>query len=137
MSKEELAAVTGELLDKAEKYETEEHLSSRPSEPTAYRFYHLLYYHILSDSSARRRTWEKDDLHPAMVPLFLERAGYKETPPDKPEASGHIPYAAVKMLATLRKNGQAPALDKLADDARQNSATRLTSRWPCTPRVSA
>ena len=126
MSKEELAAVTGELLDKAEKYETEEHLASRPSEPTAYRFYHLLYYHILSDSSARRRTWEKDDLHPAMVPLFLERAGYKETPPDKPEASGHIPYAAVKMLATLRKNGQAPALDKLADDARQNSATRLT-----------
>jgi len=67
-----------------------------------------------------------EDLHPAMVPLLLATAGYKDSPPDRPDKGGRIPYAAIHMLATLRTNGDAPMLDKIADNARQTSATRLT-----------
>jgi HEAT repeat protein len=62
-----------------------------------------------------------------MLPILLARAGYEEKPPAKP-AREILPvlFTAVPLLAELRKNGEAPDLDKIAADERQNSAIRLT-----------
>jgi HEAT repeat protein len=74
----------------------------------------------------RRSGLIKADLHPAMVPLLLAAAGYEEKPPDKPAREDYaIPFAAIPMLAALRQDSEAPILDKVAGDARQNSAVRL------------
>jgi hypothetical protein len=125
MSRAELQQAVARLVTQAERYELQERPGREP-EATAYRIYHLLYYRIMGAGSPHRSTWTKEDLHAAMVPLFLEMAGYKDNPPEKPDKAGRIPYAAIRMLATLRTNGDAPGLDKIADDARQTSATRLT-----------
>ena len=126
MSQEELATVTGQLLAKAEKSESMRASPGGRQEPTAGLVQQSLAYAVMGENPSYPRSWQKEDLHPAMVPLLLAKAGYEEKPPEKPEKPGCISYATVPMLASLRKNGQAPALDKLADDARQTSATRLT-----------
>jgi HEAT repeat protein len=61
-----------------------------------------------------------------MVPILLAKAGYEEKPPDQPAREDYaIPFAAIPMLGVLRQNGEAAILDKVAGDARQNSAVRL------------
>jgi hypothetical protein len=73
-----------------------------------------------------RRRWFKEDLHPAMLPLLLAPAGYEAKPAKPPARESHaIAYTAVPLLAELRKNGDAAALDRIAADENQNTATRL------------
>src|SRR5262245_19140396 len=83
------------------------------------------------DRQSRARWWE-EELHPALLPHLLAAAGYVEPnpgpldppPPDRDTTA--IPFMAIPMLAALRNNGEAPALDQVASDRRQNSAMRLT-----------
>jgi HEAT repeat protein len=80
-------------------------------------------------SSSRDRTpWFDGELDVAMVPLLLEKADYREKgiPEGKRATVKRVPYAAVDMLAALRKDGLAPKLDIVAEDPKQNSVTRLT-----------
>jgi len=69
--------------------------------------------------------WLEEELHPALVAHWLGGIGYNPR-----GAAGHdphaIPYQLVPLLASLRRNGGAPQLDKVARDVRQNSAVRLT-----------
>ncbi|MCI0458787.1 MAG: hypothetical protein L0Z62_17650, partial [Gemmataceae bacterium] len=79
-------------------------------------------------SSEGATTLTARDVHPRMIPLILARTGYLDgdqakQPPRRD--TYQIPQEAVPILATLRKDGEAPELDKIAADARQNSATRL------------
>ncbi|HEX5270255.1 MAG TPA: HEAT repeat domain-containing protein [Gemmataceae bacterium] len=77
----------------------------------------------------RSRDWSREDLHPAMVPIFLGAIGYVDPKEAKapPAAETHrVPFAVVPLLAALRADGAAPQLDKLAEDKNQNTAVRLT-----------
>jgi hypothetical protein len=68
------------------------------------------------------------DVHPRMIPVILARSGYLEgeaakNPPER--ETFPIPHEAALVLAALRKDGEAPGLEKIAGDERQNSAVRL------------
>jgi hypothetical protein len=63
-----------------------------------------------------------------MIPFLLERCGYQEKPPAKrvDRDTAQVSLATVSMLAELRRNNEAPDLEKAAADKKQNSAVRLT-----------
>jgi hypothetical protein len=61
-----------------------------------------------------------------MVGHLLASCGYEERPPaDQRVDARPFPYAAIAMLASLRKNGGAREIDRIATDERQNPAVRL------------
>jgi hypothetical protein len=84
---------------------------------------------VLSADRDRLARWWREDLHAAMVPIFLRVVGYV----DPKEAKGppaaetfRVPFGIIPLLAALRADGEAPQLDKLAADKGQNTAVRLT-----------
>jgi hypothetical protein len=84
---------------------------------------------VLSGGRDKGRDWCREDLHAAMVPLFLGTIGYVDpkTAKGPPAAETHrLPWGIVPLLAALRADGEAPQLDKLAEDKSQNTAVRLT-----------
>jgi len=90
------------------------------------KVYYLL-SRMLRYSSSDRPYWCREDLHAVMVPHMLAIAGYSTEMVPKAKASGHqVPYRVVPLLAALRKDGQAPHLDKTAQDLKQPEAVRLT-----------
>jgi hypothetical protein len=94
--------------------------------PTSYGIYHLLYYNTLHAGSDRS-DWFAEELHPKMLPTFLAGAGYRASPDAPPQRDTSRPaYAAVPLLAALRKNGEAEDLDELAEDSKQAAGVRLT-----------
>ena len=94
--------------------------------PTSYGVYHLLYYQILHAGSDRQE-WNAEELHPKMLPALLAGAGYRMKPEGVPARDTSRPaYAAVPLLAALRKNGELDELEELAEDSRQTAGVRLT-----------
>jgi hypothetical protein len=94
--------------------------------PTAYAIYHLLYYNTLHAGSDRQE-WGAEELHPKMLPTLLAGAGYRASPDAPPQRDISRPaYAAVPLLAALRKNGELEDLDELAEDPKQAAGVRLT-----------
>jgi len=129
MSKAQLQLVSHELLKKAawakEYPGGDSYHDGKPT--TAYRMYHVMNYGMLRSSSSSGPAFEKEELHPTMIPYLLAPAGYEPTPADPPRSDTfRIAYPAVDMLAALRSNRQAEELDKIVDDKRQNSAVRIT-----------
>jgi len=63
-----------------------------------------------------------------MVEMILKQAGHdplaKDGPPER--ETNRVLFEGVRMLAILRNEGEAPTLDAVARDAKQNSAVRLT-----------
>jgi hypothetical protein len=97
-------------------------------EVTADAIYLSLRNFMLNQNS---QTWDilyGDYLRPAQIPELLARAGYLERPTDEARTRHlPIPYKdVVGRLAQLRNHGQAKILADIADDERQNAATRLT-----------
>ena len=126
MTAEQLEVVADRLLKKAAR-DLRIYDGSGHEDVTAYRFYHLVTYHIMQRSVSGRPAWYVEELRAAMVLPLLARAGYaKEPTAETRQTRGQIPYAAIRLLADLRRNGQATDLAQIADDARQNAATRLT-----------
>jgi hypothetical protein len=127
MTAEQLEVVVNRLLKKASRDHYLDDRSGR-QEVTAYRFYHIITYRIVQPhSSSERALWYPEELRAAMVRPLLDRAGYVKDPAaETGQTRGRIPYAAIGLLADLRKNQEAGELPKVADDARQNAATRLT-----------
>jgi hypothetical protein len=82
---------------------------------------------LLREGEGRRAFWPQD-LHPSMIPILLGRCGYREKPPERPAErdTAEVSLGAVAFLAELRRNDEAPALERVAADRRQNSAARLT-----------
>jgi hypothetical protein len=122
MSKEQLEVIAGRLVKRAEgEMRADGHRSD--AEKSSYWMAALV-----RPDRDRRRSWYEEELDPGMVPTFLAPAGYQEDPADRNvERDGYsIPYAAVSMLGSLRRNKEAPRLHLIAEDKRQNSATRLT-----------
>jgi WD40 repeat protein len=122
MSPEQLQVIVGRLVGPVRGEPGEE-----PYADPAERADRILSSALGRREASRRRWWD-EDLHPAMVPLLLAPAGFEEKPAAKPAGRENypIPYAAVPLLAALRRNGAAPPLDRIAADTGQNSATRLT-----------
>jgi hypothetical protein len=128
MTAEQLEVVADRLLKKASQ---DNYLNASPGreEVTAYRFFHLVTYGIVQprSSSSGRALWYPEELRAAMVRPLLARAGYVQEPTaETRQTRGRIPYAAIGLLADLRRNHEALDLPQIADDARQNTATRLT-----------
>lgn len=95
--------------------------------PTSYAVYHLLYYHLMESGSRDRQEWTLDELHPQMLPAFLAGAGYRPQPKEPPARDTSRPaYAAVDLLAALRRNGELDELEAIAQDVNQTAGTRLT-----------
>lgn len=129
LSKQQMQLVVNELVKKAAWSKASPGYDSyHDSKPiTAYRMYHVMYYDVLTPSSADTPGWENQELHGAMVPYLLAIAGYEATPADPPrQDTFRIAYPVVHMLAALRSNSQAEDLEKYAEDKRQNSAVRMT-----------
>jgi hypothetical protein len=119
--------VVDRLLKNADKNRNFEPRTRNP-EVTAYRFYQLMTYQIMHRSTSEAAAWYPEELRPAMVHPILARTGYVKAPTaETRETRGRIPYAAIGLLADLRKNGGAADLPQIADDVRQNAAVRLTS----------
>jgi HEAT repeat protein len=122
MEREQLQLIVERLLQRSAR--AERYYGSRdPAERVGYQLAAVLQQE--RDGDGR---WQaiKAELHPAMVPLLLAAAGYEEKPPDQPAREDHaIPFGAIPLLAALRRDGEAPLLDKVAGDARQSSAVRL------------
>ncbi|MBM81543.1 MAG: hypothetical protein CMJ78_13260 [Planctomycetaceae bacterium] len=127
LSEEQLLVIVHALLKKQRWNSNYLRDPSGNHDPTAYRLYHVLFYDIMGrSSSSRERAWRAEELSPAMVPILLKIAGYQKEPPkEQARDSMTIPFEMVHMLAWMRKNDQAPQLDKIAEDTRQNSAVRL------------
>jgi HEAT repeat protein len=129
MSEEQLQVVVERLLAQVA-YSA--HLRQRGRTKGALEIEGLLSVSLGTDR-LNRPVWWKEELHPAMVPFLLAAAGYVDPVSKKvafrfPPANGElIRYSAVPMLAALRENGEAPGLERIAEDAKQSSATRLMS----------
>jgi hypothetical protein len=126
MSREQLEIVVDGLVEKT-RWERD-YSGSGGGEGTAYRVYHILFYRVMNRSRSVESRWQPDGLHRDMTPILLARTGYR---PDATVAgdSGEVddvPYAVVDLLAELRKNQEAPQLDRIAADPKQCSAARLT-----------
>jgi hypothetical protein len=122
MSKEQLQVVVDRLLPQVRR-ELRDYRYDDPAQRVS-----ALLSSLLDREEHGRRSWWDQDLHPAMLPLLLAETGYEEKPAAKTPGreTSAISYAAVPLLAALRKNAEAPSLHRLAADNRQNSATRLT-----------
>jgi WD40 repeat protein/HEAT repeat protein len=99
------------------------------TEQAARRISHILQLQLeRSELPGPPRIWQPEDLHPTMLPFLLAEAGWEADPPDKQLRGDiyRIPFAAIPLLASLRKNGNLPDLHRIAADRRQTSATRLT-----------
>jgi len=126
MSPERLKVVVDQLVKKT-RWERD-YSGSGGGEGTAYRAYHILFYRVMNRSRSAESRWQPDGLHRDMAPALLARAGYR------PDGAGtrdsrkvdRAPYAVVELLAELRKNQEAPQLDRIAADPKQSSAARLT-----------
>jgi hypothetical protein len=122
MSREQVQVVVHRLLDQVEGGRR----SRERTESTQQMAVHLRAT-LLRRHEDRGAFWSQD-LHPSMIPFLLERCGYHEKPPEKPveRDAAQISFGTVLMLAELRRNGEAPDLDSVAGDKKQNSAVRLT-----------
>lgn len=78
--------------------------------------------------AAERSAWWREELHPAMIPVLLGPTDFAEeaAPPKNRRDSGRIAFGAIPFLAALRKSGEADSLSRIAQDAKENSATRIT-----------
>jgi hypothetical protein len=89
---------------------------------------HALLYGIFSGSDRPERggpqSWVSEELHPALGPVFLAQMGYRPGGAGGQDVAA-VPYQLVHLLAEMRKQGALPRLDKVAEDASQNSAVRL------------
>lgn len=89
---------------------------------------HALLYSIFSGSDRPERgepqAWVPEELHPALGPVFLAQMGYRPEGARGQDVAA-VPYQLVHLLAEMRKQGALPQLDKVAEDAAQNSAVRL------------
>jgi hypothetical protein len=123
MSREQRAVLVDRLLKKAERVVDR----STSQRITAQDYSNIIYSHTLSQSPFEQAVWFSSELHPALEVPLLAAAGYEESPSDDTrKVRSRIPFVAVLLLADMRKNGDAPDLDKIAEDNRQNAATRLT-----------
>jgi hypothetical protein len=120
MSRDQMQVVVHRLLDRIEGRRDREGTGSTQRMASNLRV-------TLLGEGERRRTFWPQDLHPSMIPFLLERCGYQEKPPAKPGGrdTAQVSLSTVSMLAELRRNKEAPDLEKVAVDKRQNSAVRL------------
>jgi hypothetical protein len=124
MGDEQLKNVATELLRQSEK-ELATHPGGGNRQLSAQQEYERLATSM--GETSMRRQWYANELHARMTPIFLADAGYVEKPADDPASgSGHVDFPAIPLLAALCKNGDAPKLDDIAKDPKQNAATRLT-----------
>jgi HEAT repeats len=73
-------------------------------------------------SSVDRPAWYENEIHPAMLPILLERCGVDGG--DKTSGRA-LQYHVIPMLAQLRKDGEAPNLDAVAKDRNQPATVRM------------
>jgi len=89
---------------------------------------HAVLYSIFSGSDRPDRggpqSWVPEELHPALGPVFLDQMGYRSGGAGGQDVAV-VPYQLVHILAEMRKHAALPQLDKIAEDASQNSAVRL------------
>ena len=89
------------------------------------KLYYLL-SGMLRNNTSDPKYWLREDLHAAMVPHLLAMTGYSKKVSAKARAAiRDVAYPAVPLLAALRKDGEAPNLDEIAEDQQQPSAARL------------
>jgi hypothetical protein len=122
MSREQLQVVVHRLSAQVERADRR-----RQGGESASQFAYAIGAAMSREREDRRIDWPQN-LHPAMVPLLLEQSGYVENPPEKAQErdTARISLTIVSMLAELHRNHEAPGLEKVAGDKRQNSAVRLT-----------
>jgi hypothetical protein len=70
------------------------------------------------------QSWVAEELHPALGPVFLAQMGYRAKGAGGQDVAA-VPYQLVHILAEMRKQSALPQLDKVAEDASQNSAVRF------------
>ena len=122
MSPEQVATVARRLRDAAGRLEP--YTANGPSYYAHALLYGLVYYR--EDSPDRRGppNWFAEELHPALGPAFLAGMGYRSDGAGGQDVLD-VPYQLVHLLAAMRKNSALPQLDKVAEDASQNSGVRL------------
>jgi hypothetical protein len=123
MSREQRKTIARALLGEVE-WEMHSLTHGQPIEQVGRRVSHILRPSL----GGFPREWQNEDLHPSMLPYLLEQVGWEEDPAaGRPwRETYRIPFAAIPLIAALRKNGDLPDLQGIAADRRQNSATRLT-----------
>ena len=126
MSPEQVRRVTNGLLAKAGEASRQR---SYGGTPTVSGLAYAL-AEILQPGREGYRIPYEEEVHPAMLPPLLEAAGHVDAPrkgarPERDKAP--IRFEVVPLLAALRQDGEAPALEKIARDPKQSSATRLAS----------
>jgi hypothetical protein len=91
---------------------------------TAYGAYHNVYYKALKSSSDNETVFKP--LHPAMLPLFLAKGGYRSDQASSPPTEHEeFPYELVVILAEYAKNGHADLLHTILNDPSQCSNIRI------------
>jgi len=113
---------------------------------TAYAVSSIIRHCVLHRSSSDDPGWVREDLSANMVPVMLKMVGWekgKKKPTDRAGAAGAnaaasqaadtvaaasppMIYEIIPMLSQLRKDKNAPELDKVAMDEAQPAACRLT-----------
>ena len=88
---------------------------------SAYSLYHALYY----GTTTRGEFPVPPELHPRMLPLLLQKAGYRSGAAAEAKDPQRVPLEVVPLLAALRRNGQAENLDMIAADADQATTPRM------------
>jgi hypothetical protein len=121
MSRDEVQVVTHRLLDRMDG------MRDRLAGDFPQQMARDLRATLLRQHEGSIGIWPQD-LHPAMIPFLLERCGYQERAPEKPAErdTAQVSLNTVAILAELRRNNEAPDLEKIGADRKQNSAVRLT-----------
>lgn len=107
-----------------------------PSSPDAtidaYHLYHVIKYRLDRLNRPGERGWFDEELHPAMLPIMLDRAGYIDASASNTSQSNrtssvapHVAFNTIGFLAKFREDGVAGHLDEIATDERQGSSVRL------------
>src|SRR6266542_3195482 len=125
MSREQVETIVGHLLKRGAAAWARDVYSYRQANGASE------VYGVLGSRGYYRRptsSTEVEELHPRMVEMILKQAGHdplaKDGPPER--ETNRVLFEGVRMLAILRNEGEAPTLDAVARDAKQNSAVRLT-----------
>ncbi len=124
MGEDRLKVVVADLLAHSEKQLGRRGGGRNRDVPTQARYEGLAY--ALAEQGGRQEWWD-EELDRRMTPVLLAEVGYAAKPTADPTGgSTRVDFDAVPLLAALRKDGDAPTLDKIAEDPRQDDATRLT-----------
>lgn len=76
---------------------------------------------------AIHRTTFEGQIHPVMLPMMLEDAGYRSVPStDRSEwAKPNLPVEYIPFLASFKRNSAAPQLEQIARDSEQPASVRV------------